>query len=654
VVSVALAKDFVCPGLISWRHRSGFLYISQILLTFYMMPVVMAQQDASGLADLSLEELSNIQITSVSRRRESLSEAPASIFVISAEDIRRSGATTIPEILGLAPNLQVARIDTVQYAITARGFNNAIGNKLLVLIDGRTVYTPMFSGVFWEMQDIMPEDIDRVEVISGPGATLWGANAVNGVINIITRRAFETQGALLTGDAGDDERGAALRWGGAAGSNIAFRAYGKYRDWDNSLRSDGTEAPDQWQRGQIGFRTDWDDTDQRATLQGDLFRGESQHRGFVGTLEVPRIKVSSVNLLVRWNRDLGNDSGIRIQAYWNHLERDELAIFRPKADIFDIDMLHNFSIGTHRIQWGGGYRHSSDEVEPGFFTVFVPDSRKLDWANVFIQDEIQLGVNLEATVGLKLERNDFTGVEYLPSARLAWIPADNRLLWTAVSRAVRAPSRFDRDVFFPGTPPFIIAGGPDFESEVANVFELGYRDQPLEVLNYSITLFYHDWDNLRSGTPLPLPVFLVNNIEGESYGVEGWTSWQVLPAWRLSAGVTVLDKKLEFKPGTSDTSGVNNSSLHNDPDYQWQLRSIMDLTPNLHLDFHLRGVDELVNEPVPGYTELDARIGWKLSYNFEISVTGRNLLHKSHPEFGSLLGRSEIGRSMLLGFKWSL
>ncbi|HEY0962608.1 MAG TPA: TonB-dependent receptor [Pseudomonadales bacterium] len=603
------------------------------------------------LASLSLEDLANLEITSVSRRSQSVADAPASIYVITANDIRRSGATSIPEVLRLAPNLQVARIDSVQYAISARGFNNAVGNKLLVLLDGRTLYTPLFSGVFWEMEDTPLHDIERIEVISGPGATLWGANAVNGVINIITRAATDTQSLLLAAAGGDREHGGSLRIGGQAGS-AQLRVYAKARQWDNTNGENGDDVADSWNRAQAGFRADWNGDDRSFTLQGDVYDGEGSHRGFFGTTGIPAVGISGANVLARWTRTLDADSSLRVQAYWTRSEREDAVLFSPKADIVDLEVQHDVALGAHRVVWGGGYRHAEDEVDPGIFTAFMPDSRALDWQNVFAQDEIQLDDNLRAIVGLRLEWNDYTGMEYLPSARIAWTPAEAHLVWAALSRAVRAPSRLDRDVYFPQTPPYIVAGGTEFAAEVAKVASVGYRGQLTQRFNLSITLFNHDWDNLRSGTPPPFPTYLANDIEGQSYGLETWFTWELMPGWRVSGGMTALGKELQFRPGGGDTVGTDNPTLHNDPDYQWTLRSSVDLRHNLTLDLDLRRVAALTVEPVPAYSELNARIAWQPRPDLELALIGRNLLDNDHAEYGDFASRSRIDRSAMLGVRW--
>jgi iron complex outermembrane receptor protein len=615
------------------------------LFAFVFLHGFAASPPLKDLADLSLEELSQIEVTSVSKRAERLADAPASIFVITGEDIRRAGVTTLAEALRLAPNLQVARLNATKYAISARGFNNAIGNKLLVLIDGRTVYTPLFSGVFWDQQDVMLEDVERIEVISGPGATLWGANAVNGVINVITRSAGDTQGALVSLGGGNREQGGAFRYGGKLGADGHFRIYGKTFDLQNTKRANGSSVPDGRENGQVGFRADWRNANGGFTLQGDTYSGKSEQLIAPGVV-VPPITVSGTNLLARWTRQLSDGSDIRLQAYLDHTDRDDPLFFRPRADIFDIDFQHGIPLGAHRVLWGGGYRHARDDVGAGIaFSRFIPENSRLDWINLFVQDEIRLSEKLEFSAGIKLERNDYTGWEYLPSLRLAWKPVDHQLVWGAVSRAVRAPSRFDRDVFFPPAGPFLIRGGPNFVSEVANVFEIGHRAQPSGVLTYSITAFRHDWHRLRSATSPPFPIFFVNENEGFVNGVEAWATFQPTRGWRLSGGFTTLHEKVTFKPG-------NDATLANDPDHQWMVRSSFDLTDRHELDIMVRRVGSLPLQAVPAYTAVDARWGWKPGRDTEVSLTLQNLFDRAHPEFGAAPGRSEFGRAAFLKLLW--
>lgn len=620
-----------------------------IVLSCSLPGVPAAAQSTEALKRLSVDQLLDIQVTSVSKRSESIFDAPASIYVITAEDISRSAATTLPEALRLAPNLQIARADSVQYAVSARGFNNAVGNKLLVLIDGRTIYTPLFSGVFWDQQELMLEDVERIEVISGPGATLWGANAVNGVINVITRSALETTDAVAIARAGEIERGAALRVGHEFSSG-AIRFYGKYSEFDNTTRAGNIAIPDNWERGQVGFRADWSAGQDAFTVQGDAYKGESESRGFIGTFELPPVTIAGLNLLGRWERELDDGARFQLQAYFDHSDRDDALFFEPEANIVDIDLQYSVPGVRHRVLWGAGYRYAWDDIDPGFATVFVPASRTLQWGNLFVQDEIQLRQNLAATVGIKAERNDYTGVEYLPSARLAWKVADDRLLWGSLSRAVRAPARYDRDVRFPGFQPYFVIGGPHFKSEVADVLELGYRARRANVFSYSITAFAHRWDKLRSGSAIPVEI--ENKIEGTVSGLEAWIDYRPTHFWSVAAGVTYLDEDLRLKSDSTDAVGIDNPTLRNDPEYHWSLRTGFDLPREVQLDLQLRRVGALPQPPVPAYTQLDVRLAWRAIGNLELAIAGRNLLHSRHAEYGEAPVRSELERNFYGQVRW--
>jgi len=606
----------------------------------------------SRLADLPLEALANIEITSVSRRPESLLDAPASIYVITGEDIRSSGVTSLPEALRLAPNLQVARIDTSTYAISARGFNNVVSNKLLVLIDGRTIYSPLFSGVFWDQQDVMLEDVERIEVISGPGATLWGANAVNGVINVITRPAGETQGALFSGGAGNREHGAAVRFGAPLGPGH-YRIYAKATRRENSRFATGQSKPDSREHVQTGLRGDWSAGSDRFTLQGDLYQGVGEDPGAAVGLTLGQHEVSGANLLGRWTRTLAGGSELRVQAYVDNAKREDRVLFQPDAEIFDVEMQHGIPLGRHRLLWGAGYRRGEDEVKDAPLSGMRPMNTRLEWANIFVQDEFQLTETLELTAGIKLEDNEFSGTEELPSVRLAWKPSNERLVWAAASRAVRAPSRFDRHVIVPVFPGFA-AGGPRFDAEVANVYELGYRAQAGRSVSYSATLFRHEWDRLRSGTGT-LPLMLENAIEGSVSGFEGWATWQATPRWRLGGGLVKLRKHLHLDPASSDPIGPDNVTLGNDPEFQWNLRASADLGERQELDIRVRRVGALrvTDHEVDQYTAIDLRYGWRLRHDLELSLTAQNLQERRHPEFRtSPAAPSEIERSVFIAVRW--
>ncbi len=623
-----------------------------ITCAFGVFPMASARAQAasdSSLADLSLEELANLQITSVSRRAERISDAAASVYVITAEAIRRSGASSLPEALRLAPNLQIAQIDANQYAITARGFNNAIGNKLLVLIDGRTVYTPFYSGVFWDQQDVVLADIDRIEVISGPGATLWGANAVNGVINVITRAAGETQGALATVEGGSKEAQGSARYGGALGDVGHFRLYAKRLERQHTTTQAGDSVDDGWDQDQVGFRADWAVARDAFTVQGDAYSGKGKETRGSGRFTFSPIQVGGANLLARWTRELEAGASLSVQAYYDSSRRDDAVLYRPHEDVSDIEFQHSFGFADQQVVWGAGYRQARDDIGPGFFFGFVPARQTLNWSNVFAQDSIRFDHALELTLGLKVERNDYTGTELLPSARLAWKPGNEQLLWAALSRAVRAPSPLDRDIVLPPTPPYIIAGGPGFESEVAYVAEFGWRAQPTPSLSYSATLFQNWWERLRSGQPPP-DAHVQNMIDGTTSGFEAWANWQAAPNWRLGAGYDLLREHLHVEAGSTDPTGP--SALGNDPHAQWSLRSSFDVTATQEFELALRHVAALPSPAVPSYTTADLRYGWRFRPGWTAAVVGRNLLRRDHAEFDAAPGRSEIPRSLLVQLTW--
>ena len=613
-----------------------------------------AEPAPRNLADLSLEELGNIEVTSVSKRAEPLSDAPASVFVITGEDILRSGVTSLPEALRLAPNLMVARGSGSGYSIGARGFNNSAGNKVLVLIDGRTVYSPLFSGVFWDAQDVMLEDVERIEVISGPGGTLWGTNAVNSVINIISRSANNTEGGLIAAGGGNSESGTAVRYGGAIGADGNYRVYGKYVDRDHTSLASGGAVNDGGRRGQVGFRADWDRTRDRLTVQGDAYDGDADQPApgmftINGISRLNPISISGVNLLTRWGHRLDGGSSVTVQAYYDRTERNVPGTLDDTLDILDLQFQHSLlPIAAHAMAWGANYRYGKDRIVNDDFVAFLPANADQAWASLFAQDEVTLHEDVHLTLGARMERNDYTGNEFLPSARLAWKVAADHLLWTAASRTVRAPSRIDRDFFYPANgPPFLIQGGSEFRSEVAEVYEVGYRGQPLTRLTCSVTAFYTEYDHLRTLEIAPSGTFLefANEMDGRTSGVEMWVTYQGTANWRLGGGFTTLHKELQLKPGSDGLNGGINAE-GNDPDYSWHLRSTHNLSEQWQLDAIVRGVAALPSPAVPAYVAVDLRLGWKSRRDLELSLTGQNLFDSAHAEFGNPLTRSELGRTV--------
>jgi iron complex outermembrane receptor protein len=600
-----------------------------------------AAVDVKELRDLSLEELANLQITSVSKRGEALSKAAASVFVITGEDIRRSGAVSIPEALRLAPNLEVARLDAERYAISARGFNTfEASNKLLVLIDGRSVYTALHAGVFWDQQQVMLEDIDRIEVISGPGGTLWGSNAVNGVINIITKSATETQGTLASLQLGNVDQSAAVRYGGRLGERGSFRLYGMGFGRGDMVAPDGSDADDDWLGRQGGFRMDWQGAVDGFTVQGDLYNHNLPNQG----------ELKGGNLLGRWTRALSDDSALQLQLFYDQTERTVPGVV-DEVQTFDISGQHDFRVGDRQhIVWGAGYRLTDDEfVNTANPFVLDPESDVVQHGNVFVQDSIDVTDDVTLTLGTKFEYSSFSGFEYLPSARVAWSVTQTDLFWVAVSRAVRTPSRLDRDLTFPG-----FVDQSDLESEKLIAYEIGYRGQPTARTFLSLSLYYHDYDDLRALAASPGPgVFVFDNVmEGEIYGLESWGDVDVTDWWRLSAGLNLMQKDLDLKDGGVPVA--LNQHRGNDPQYQATLRSRVDLWDGVELDLGLRAIDDLPFPDVPGYVELDARLGWQVSEAVEVWVAATNLLHQEHPESGAVATRNEIPRSVYVGLRWRL
>lgn len=606
---------------------------------------------AGELADLSLEQLGDVVVTSVSRQEERLGNVPASIYIISAADIRRSGVQSIPEALRLAPNLQVARVDARNYAVTARGFNSAFANKLLVLVDGRSIYSPLFSGVFWDAQDLVMDDIERIEVISGPGATIWGANAVNGVINVITKAAGETQGGLLSAVAGGHQREGETRYGGVLPDGGYYRVFGKYAQADASATAEGKDTGTGWRRTLAGFRADWNRPLGAFTLEGNAYQGFLEQTGTAA------IRIAGVNLQGRVTRKLDDDADLRLQAILDHTERNQPNAFVEYLDTLDLELQHGVRLGArHNLAWGGGLRYSRDQVTNGANFGFLPGDLNMYRGNLFAQDEISLRADLRLTAGLKLEHNNYTGTEYLPNLRLAWSPdsAPAQLVWGSLSRSVRAPSRIDRDLYAPtvpltvaGKPLFVIAGGPDFSSEVAKVAELGYRAQPHTAWSYSATVYYSDFDRLRTLEPQANRSNVFSNLgQGSSRGIEMWSQWQPSPVWRLNGGLVLQRVETSLKPGSRDGSG-GSALASNDPSRHWLLRSSHDLSDRLQLDLTLRHTSSLPQPSVPGYSELDVQWLWRPQERVELALLGQNLLHAAHTEFGGT-GRSVFERSILL------
>ena len=596
-----------------------------------------------SLADLSLEELREVVVSTVSRGEERLDGVAASVYVIGADDLRRSGARTLPEALRLAPTLTVARADANQYAIAARGFNNVLANKMLVLVDGRTLYTPLFSGVFWEAQDLVLDDVERIEVITGPSTAMWGSNAVTGLIHVITRKAGDTPGAAAELAAGSAERGASLRLGGTWGAEgerpLHYRLYVKAYDRDSTRRADGSPVRDAADGVQLGWRAEGSHRHDSFSVQADAYEGR------IDPAPNER-RFSGANINARWQRDGARGSQTSVQLVLDHTEREHRQSFADTLSTVDLVAQHTLApVGAHRVVLGGGLRHARDRASQTAALAFQPERRSLAWQRVFVQDRVQLGRALELTLAASVERNPYTGTETLPSLRLAW-NGGGGVLWASLSRAVRAPSRVDRDLFLPGRAPYVVAGGPRFDSEISRVAELGWRAQPGPALSYAVTLYHARHRQLRSLAPGAAGLEWRNGIEGHSRGLEAWARWRPSARWRVDAGLALLRQTLQVRAGEVDLGGL--AALGNSPRHHASLRSSLELGAGWRWHAELRRVGPLPQPAVPGHTAFDTRLAWWPSPQLELSVGVQNLFDPSHAEWGVAANRVEFERTAML------
>jgi iron complex outermembrane receptor protein len=675
-VRVLFAEDMPHEAELSLSHlkRAGLAYagLAFVLIAVLPLPALAAPEEGvstARLKSMSVEELMDVEVTSVSRRPEKLSETASAIQVITREDIRRSGATTLPEALRLASNLQVAQKNAHDWGISARGFNTELSNKLLVLVDGRTVYTPLYSGVFWNAQDYLLDDVERIEVVSGPGGALWGANAVNGVINITTRNARDTQGLTLEAGGGTELRQlAGFRYGGTLSSDLSYRVYAKHFERDDSVLDGGNDASDAWRMTQGGFRADAAPTEQTLfTVQGDVYGTDEQ------VAAGNDARLSGANILGRWSQSYSPDAGLSLQAYYDHTRLSlptasnpfaPAGVFTDALDTYDLDFQHHFALSSRQqLVWGLGYRFTHDEVTAAPTLAFLPPRLDHHLFSAFVEDQIQLQQDVFLTLGSKVEHNDYTGFEYEPNVRLQWNYASQQMVWAAVSRAVRTPSRIDRDLREPTLlpapfPASILNGNDDFRSEVLVAYEVGHRAQLGSQLATSVSLFYNDYSEIRSTLPGPagfpsfgFPLVFANDVEGETHGLELSATWQPFDAWRLRGGYNLLEEDLRVKPGAVDFSNALNETA--DPQQQLTLHSSLDLSPSVQLDIGVRWIDTLHNNDgptagtVPSYFEADARIGWRIGSKLEMSLVGQNLLHDHHPEYGfPNAARTEVERGV--------
>jgi iron complex outermembrane receptor protein len=615
-------------------------------------PALAAPAQELSLADinsLSIEQLANVEVTTVSKNAQPLSDAAASVYVISHDDIVRSGAITLPEILRLAPNLQVAQISADSYAITARGFNGNAADKLLVMIDGRSIYTPLFGGVLWDEKDVLPQDIERIEVISGPGATLWGANAVNGVINIITRKAADTQGGVLDVGAGNREARASLQYGGALGDDLNYRVYGETSSLAHDKVSTGANAEDGMDKSQGGFRLDWTPGADTLTLQGDIYDGAENATPSLNT------NIYGGNIQASWQHTLDDGSSLQLLSYYDATRRFAGAQGGYAFNTYDLEVQHRFSLdAANDIVWGVGGRIYQDVFKLNGGGKFLPPSRTTNLADIFAQDTISLTPSVTLVAGIKLEADPFSDLEPLPNLRLSWKVNDKTLLWAAASRAVRAPTRFDVDLKDALAPGIVnLTGDRNFQPETVTAYEIGTKMQPTASTAFSVSAFYNVYDDLRSvevvqETSLPFLWSWGNLMKADGYGVEAWGSYGPTDWWRLKAGLLIQHQDRSFRPQSSGLGGV--SSAGDDPNHQVTLQSSMDLGDAVTWTADLRWVGMLPDPKVPEYVELNTRLAWQVNETLEIAVSGFNLLHDHHLEYeqaGATTG-DEVDRSVFV------
>jgi iron complex outermembrane receptor protein len=629
-----------------------------------------ADQDVSQLSKVSVGQAPalDMEVSTVSRQESTVGKSPAAVFVITNEMIQRSGVRNIPDALRMAPGVEVARVDANKWAISIRGFNTQFANKLLVQIDGRTVYTPTFGGVYWDVQDVLLEDVERIEVIRGPGATVWGANAVNGVINILTKSSRDTQGMFGEAGGGTEERNyGGFRYGGKLSRDATYRLWGKWFERDQGLDVDG--AADDWRSGRGGYRVDWNPTCcDLVTLQGDAYRGNAGSRAAYTTLtpQSPtppfyfrqvdeQTNLAGFNNLLRWTHELSDESDWTIQTYYDRTERSlEQLPFRENRDTVDFDFQHRFRLAdVHGIIWGCGYRNTRDvffQPADGVPLEFQPPSRADDLFSYFIQDEITLRDEfLYLTGGAKFQHNDYTGFELQPTVRLLCTPTERQSIWASVSRAVRTPTRTDDDVILTTAPaafaPFPPPAGPlapvfprifgnrDIGSEQVVAYEIGMRAQPTDRFSWDLALFLNDYRYLRNTTPVGLSVdptipayiagqALTDDGSGIGYGFEPAVTFQATDTWRLTTAYTFLRMDLNIL-GEGDSA---RNRLY--------VQSSHDLGNNWEFDLMGRYVDNLPGQQVPSYLVMDARLAWYPTSTFEFYVVGRNLLDSAHLEFG--------------------
>ena len=639
-----------------------------LLLTtgFFIAPGVSAATATEDYLDLSLEQLLDTKVFSASKKRENLSDSPAAIYVITSEDIKRSGMTTLPDLLRMVPGVNVGKTDSNTWAVSIRGFQNALANKLLVMIDGRTVYNPFFAGTFWEVQDVPLEDIMRIEVIRGPGGALWGANAVNGVINILTKSAKDTQGTLLSGGYGNYERGfATARYGGEINKNMWYRAYAKHFNRDNSHALDGDDnnAHDAWDSYRTGFRVDVGEMDSvvRGIVSGSLYRVNTDEINPDYSFTPPFLTETEeqatsegAHLLGLWRKTYEDGDILKFQTYLDYSSRDQI-LFQDDRYMFDFEGQYNFpQQGMHAVVLGINYRLTKDNIGGSNLVGFNPASRTDSLFAAFIQDKITLDPDLHLTLGSKFEHNNYTGFEIQPNAKLMWTPDEQQSIWAGVSRAVRTPSRIERDLNITNVRGLFngvlaeaeLLSNPDFKSEELTAYEIGYRNQITPAFAIDSTLFYNDYINLATNDLGPisvvnngvdpihlyLPLRSVNQGAAEVYGFEIASTWTVNPDWKLSAGYSYQEM---FTHAPLLAGNRQEGDEDGSPEQQINFRSYWNVNDSWTLDTMAYFVDQIPTNDVDPYMRLDLNLGWQMMDGVRFNLVGQDILDDAHHEFGS-------------------
>lgn len=644
------------------QYMQATMKLSLVAMLAAGLAVENSSAETPDLTDLSLEALMNLEVTSVSKKEELAQHAAAAVFVLTNEDIRRSGATSIPEALRLVPGLNVARIDSSRWAITARGFNGLFASKLLVLIDGRSVYTPLFSGVNWDVQDTVLEDVDRIEVIRGPGAALWGSNAVNGVINIITKNAAETIGGLGAVTVGKEDRLiTTLRYGEQVSPQTAVRGYVKYLNRDHSENVGGGNDYDQWDMWRGGTRLDWKENDQAFFFDMEGYGGNEGTRVAVPQYTPPYSQyqqetgyAAGGHILGRWEGRFSEASSGVVQAYYDQTDRESLPL-RQIHQTIDLDAQGQTRLSpVHELVYGMNYRFVHDDLRERNFISFDPVARDTTLMSMFIQNEMQLIPDeLKVIVGTKIEHNDFTGFEFEPNARALWSFAKNQTLWAAVSRATRTPNRAENDIRLissiqadptTGLPlEYDVIGNRDLNSEDLLATEFGYRVQPSNSFSADLAVFYNHYSDLGSyepGAPQvmsdPVPAIHVpfkdeDGLLADTFGGELVMNFIPFSGWRLQGSYAFVNIATAPEDGAI-VAPVGNASRET-PQNQFILRSLVDLPYNLEFDSTLRYVDHVPQYGISQYTEMSVRLGWKASKNLEFSFMVENMFHPDHREY---------------------